>query len=319
MMNKEQKKNYIAEMTTQFENSKAVMVTHYQGLTMTQLDELRSKMREHGIIFKITKNRITKLALEKTKCKDLSNLFTGPTAVAFGEDAIMSARILSNFAKDILIDKVNVKKDIYVIPTPVHESKFNFDEFSNKKSDEYFKILSVGRLIKRKGFIYLLKAFKDVVKSFDNVQLSIVGDGPEMNNINDFISKNKLEEKVNTYKEVSDQFLVDQYKSHNLFVLANLMLENGDCEGAPNVLIEAASFGLPTIAGIEGGTSDVVDNNKTGVLINPRDTEMFSEQIISFLKNREKCNLYGKNGYLKATNSHNKKNAGKMFSDIIKS
>ncbi len=100
MMNKEQKKNYISEMSTQFENSKAIMVTHYQGLTMTQLDELRAKMREHGIIFKITKNRITKLALEKTKCKDLSNLFTGPTAVAFGEDAIMSARILSKFAKD---------------------------------------------------------------------------------------------------------------------------------------------------------------------------------------------------------------------------
>ena len=77
MMNKEQKKNYIEEMTNKFENSKAVMVTHYHGLTMTQLDELRAKMREHGIIFKITKNRITKLALEKTKCKDLSNLFTG--------------------------------------------------------------------------------------------------------------------------------------------------------------------------------------------------------------------------------------------------
>ena len=100
MMSKEQKKNYITEMTSNFENSKAIMVTHYQGLTMPQLDELRSKMREHGIIFKITKNRITKLALEKTKCKDLSNLFTGPTAVAFGEDAIMSARILSKFAKE---------------------------------------------------------------------------------------------------------------------------------------------------------------------------------------------------------------------------
>ena len=100
MMNKEQKKNYISEITTQFENSKAVMVTHYQGLTMVQLDELRAKMREHGIIFKITKNRITKLALEKTRFKELSNLFTGPTAVAFGEDAIMSARILSKFAKD---------------------------------------------------------------------------------------------------------------------------------------------------------------------------------------------------------------------------
>ena len=100
MMNKEQKKNYITEMANQFEKSKAVMVTHYQGLTMPQLDELRSKMRDHGIVFKITKNRITKLALEKTRCKDLSNLFSGPTAVAFSEDAIMSARILSNFAKD---------------------------------------------------------------------------------------------------------------------------------------------------------------------------------------------------------------------------
>ena len=100
MMNKEQKKNYIEEMTSKFENSKAVMVTHYQGLTMTQLDELRAKMREHGIIFKITKNRITKLALEKTKCKDISKLFTGPTAVAMSEDAITSAKILTKFSKE---------------------------------------------------------------------------------------------------------------------------------------------------------------------------------------------------------------------------
>ena len=54
-MSKEQKKNYITEMTSNFENSKAIMVTHYQGLTMPQLDELRSKMREHGIILKLLK------------------------------------------------------------------------------------------------------------------------------------------------------------------------------------------------------------------------------------------------------------------------
>ena len=99
-MNKEQKKLYINEMETKFQNNDAVLVTHYQGLTMTQLDELRSQMREHGIQFKITKNRITKLALKKTKCRDLLNLFTGATAVAFSNDAIMSARILSKFAKN---------------------------------------------------------------------------------------------------------------------------------------------------------------------------------------------------------------------------
>jgi large subunit ribosomal protein L10 len=100
MMNKEQKKNYITNMTAQFENSEAVLVTHYQGLTMSQLDDLRSKMREHGIQFKITKNRITKLALANSRCKDLSDLFTGPTAVALSKDAISSAKILTKFAKE---------------------------------------------------------------------------------------------------------------------------------------------------------------------------------------------------------------------------
>jgi len=104
-MNKEQKKSYISEMTAQFENSEAVLVTHYQGLTVKQLDELRAEMRKHGIQFKVTKNRITKLALEKSKCKNLSNLFTGPTAVALSSDAIISAKILTKFSKE----NVNLK------------------------------------------------------------------------------------------------------------------------------------------------------------------------------------------------------------------
>ncbi len=100
MMNKEKKKIYINEMSAQFQNAESVLVTHYQGLTVKQLDDLRSKMREHGIQFKITKNRITKIALEKTKCKDLSKLFKGPTAIAFSKDAITSAKILTKFSKE---------------------------------------------------------------------------------------------------------------------------------------------------------------------------------------------------------------------------
>ena len=100
MMNKEKKKSYINEMTSQFDKSEAVIVTHYQGLTVSQLDDLRKQMRDHGIQFKITKNKITKLALEKTRCKELSDLFTGPTAVALSEDAITSAKILTKFSKE---------------------------------------------------------------------------------------------------------------------------------------------------------------------------------------------------------------------------
>ena len=99
MMNKEKKKNYIEEMKNFFNKTSSVFVTHYQGLTVKQIDQLRSEMRKHGILFKITKNKITKLVLVGTRFKKLENLFSGPTAVAFSDDAISSAKILTNFAK----------------------------------------------------------------------------------------------------------------------------------------------------------------------------------------------------------------------------
>ena len=100
MMNKEQKKKYVSEMKSFIDANDSVLVTHYQGLTVKQLDELRAEMRKHGIMFKITKNRITKLALKDTKCKDIVDLFSGPTAVALSKDAISSAKILTKFSKD---------------------------------------------------------------------------------------------------------------------------------------------------------------------------------------------------------------------------
>ena len=100
MMNKEKKKIYIEEMKDFFKKTSSIYVTHYQGLSVKQIDELRAEMRKNGILFKITKNKITKLALEGSKFKKLENLFSGPTAVAFSEDAITSAKILTKFAKN---------------------------------------------------------------------------------------------------------------------------------------------------------------------------------------------------------------------------
>ena len=98
-MNKERKKTYIEEMKNFFNKTSSIFITHYKGLTVKQIDELRTEMRKKDILFKITKNKITKLALEGTKFKKLENLFSGPTAVAFSEDAISSAKILTKFAK----------------------------------------------------------------------------------------------------------------------------------------------------------------------------------------------------------------------------
>ena len=99
MMNKDTKKNYIEEMKKIFSSNEAVMIAHYQGLNVIQLDALRKELRENGIVFKVTKNRITKLAVKETPLKELEKFFTGPTATAVSSDPFMSARILTKFAK----------------------------------------------------------------------------------------------------------------------------------------------------------------------------------------------------------------------------
>ena len=71
MMTKEQKKNYVEEMKKVFSSNEAVMIAHYKGLNVKELDKIRDEMRKSGIFFKVTKNKITKLALKETKCKDL--------------------------------------------------------------------------------------------------------------------------------------------------------------------------------------------------------------------------------------------------------
>jgi large subunit ribosomal protein L10 len=99
MMNKDTKKIYIEDMKKIFSSNESVMIAHYQGLNVIQLDALRKELRENKIIFKIKKNRITKLAVKETPLKDLEIFFTGPTAAAISSDPFMSARILSKFAK----------------------------------------------------------------------------------------------------------------------------------------------------------------------------------------------------------------------------
>ena len=126
MMNKEAKKKYIEEMKKIFSSNEAVMITHYQGLNVVQLDELRKDLRENGILFKITKNRITKIAIKETPVKDLEKYFTGPTAAALSSDAIMTAKILTKFAKShdklkivagFMDGKVLDEKEVAIIAT----------------------------------------------------------------------------------------------------------------------------------------------------------------------------------------------------------
>ena len=98
-MSTDQKKTYIEEMKKHFSSSDAIMIAHYKGLNVKELDKIRDEMRKNDILFKITKNKITKIAIKETKCKELEKFFTGPTATALSADPIVSAKILAKFSK----------------------------------------------------------------------------------------------------------------------------------------------------------------------------------------------------------------------------
>lgn len=99
-MNRTEKEELVAEMREVFANNSTVVVAHYSGLTVAQMEELRGKVREAGAGFKVTKNRLTRLALADSKFEGLSDLMTGPTAIAYSEDPVAAAKATMAFAKD---------------------------------------------------------------------------------------------------------------------------------------------------------------------------------------------------------------------------
>ncbi|MDR1694875.1 MAG: 50S ribosomal protein L10 [Lactobacillaceae bacterium] len=98
-MNREEKAQLLSELQDMFNNSEAVVVSHYKGLTVQAVSELRNKIRSVGAEFKVTKNRITRLALKGTKFEGLADLFAGPTAVAFANDPVAVSKICVEFGK----------------------------------------------------------------------------------------------------------------------------------------------------------------------------------------------------------------------------
>lgn len=99
-MDRTEKINWVASLKQVFEESALIVVTHYSGLTVAQMTELRGQMRAAGASFKVTKNRLTRLALKETDFKHLSSLFSGPTAIAYSVDPVAAAKVAVNFSKE---------------------------------------------------------------------------------------------------------------------------------------------------------------------------------------------------------------------------
>ena len=100
-MNRSEKKEFVQKLKDEIDSSSSVIVAHYSGLTVDESEQLRAEMRSNGAKFKVTKNRLTKLALEQTQFKDIADLFTGPTAIAFSDDPVAPAKVAVSFEKKL--------------------------------------------------------------------------------------------------------------------------------------------------------------------------------------------------------------------------
>mgnify|MGYP001406363084 FL=1 len=100
-MNRSEKKEFVQKLKEEIDTSSSVIVTHYSGLSVDESEQLRSEMRSNGAKFKVTKNRLTKLALEQTKFKNISDLFSGPTAIAYSDDPVAPAKVAVSFEKKL--------------------------------------------------------------------------------------------------------------------------------------------------------------------------------------------------------------------------
>ena len=98
-MDRGQKEELVAEMHQTFEEAAMVLVTHYSGLTVAEMSALRREMRAAGASFKVTKNRLTRRAIDGTKFSPLSDMFIGPTAIAYSDDPVAPAKVAVKFAK----------------------------------------------------------------------------------------------------------------------------------------------------------------------------------------------------------------------------
>ena len=98
-MDRTQKEELVASLHETFDSAEMVVVTHNLGLTVSEMEDLRVQLREAGAQFKVTKNRLTRLALKDTKFEGITDLFSGPTGIAYSADPVAAAKVAVKFAK----------------------------------------------------------------------------------------------------------------------------------------------------------------------------------------------------------------------------
>lgn len=165
-------------------------------------------------------------------------------------------------------------------------------------------IVSVGRLVEKKGFQDLIQALGQVKRRGVPFQCDIYGDGPLCQELQRSIAEHGLAAEVRLRGERTQQELIPIYQGAALFALTPVQMEDGDRDGIPNVLLEAMAVGLPVITTAIGGIPELVEDHQNGFMYPPHDVSGIAAGILELLQNADRRRQLGRAGSKKVAEQY---------------
>jgi glycosyltransferase involved in cell wall biosynthesis len=154
----------------------------------------------------------------------------------------------------------------------------------------------VGRLREKKGFPTLIAACQLLVQAGYQFQCDIVGYGPDKEALKQLIEHYQLSSTVRLLGKLTHNELVVLYRQATLFALPCQITDDGDRDGIPNVLMEAMTFAIPVVSTSISGIPELIVNNKTGLLVEPKNHQALFSAIQELLDNSELRKQLGEAG-----------------------
>ena len=182
----------------------------------------------------------------------------------FAQSKIVFA--VSDYMKRRLIKLGCPAQKIKVIRTGIDLQKFPFHPKKAPGKKQVIHILSVGRLVEKKGMDVLVRAFAKVHKKFPRTRLTIIGKGKKKSELKKWICRLSLRKVVKLKGERSHSEVQKAMRKADLFVLASRTAKNKDQEGIPNALVEAMATGVPVVATTHSGIPELIQHKKSGLL-----------------------------------------------------
>ena len=193
----------------------------------------------------------------------------------------------SNFTKNLAIN-VGIKKDLIKVICPGVNEPISINESIEQEAKEIFKdsfpkLITVSRLDKRKSHDNVIMSIKNLKPKFPKIKYVSVGMGEEENNLKKLTNEMGLNDDITFLKNINLKLKVALIKNSNLFIMPSRIYKKS-VEGFGIAFMEAATYGLASIGGKDGGASDAIKNNKTGLLCDGNDLNSIYKAINEFFE-----------------------------------